>query len=76
MITSQIKNVLSPHSQGPWPLKRGRVLNQDEGAPPKKSRGTSIVWLREVKNIFPQPQGSRDVKAKLVLAKPKHKNAN
>ena len=39
-----MKSVLSPHSQGPWPPKLGRVLTQDEGAPPKKSRDTSIVW--------------------------------
>ena len=27
--------------------KLGRVLNQDEGAPPKNSRDTSIVWSPE-----------------------------
>ena len=41
------QNVLSPHSQGPRPPKLASVLNQDEGAPPKKLRDTSIVWLRE-----------------------------
>ena len=44
MVRWQIKTVLSPHSHRPWPAKLGRVLTQDEGAPPKKSRDTSIVW--------------------------------
>ena len=42
-----IKNGLSPHSQDPWPPKLGRMLDQDEGVLPKKSRDTSIVWSRE-----------------------------
>ena len=75
-VSSQ--NVLSLHSQGPWPPELGRVLNQDNGAPPKKSRDTSIVWSCEKSKpvIFPQPQGRRDVKGKLVLVKNKHKNVN
>ena len=36
VVTFQVKNVLSPHSQGPYPPKLDRVLNQDEGDPPKK----------------------------------------
>ena len=43
VVTRQNKNVLCPHSQGPWPPKLGRVLNQDEGTTPKNSRDTSIV---------------------------------
>ena len=39
-----------------------KLLNQDEGACQN--------------NMSPQPQGYRDVKGKLVLAKNKHKNAN
>ena len=41
------QNVLSPHLQDPWSPELGRVLNQDDRAPPKKSRDTSIVWSRE-----------------------------
>ena len=44
-VSSQ--NALSPHSQGLWYPELGSVLNQNEGVPPKKIRGTSIVWLRE-----------------------------
>ena len=45
-------------------------MNQDDGAPPKKSR-------KKIKNVITtQPQDYRDVKGKLVLAKNKHKNAN
>ena len=41
------RNVLFPHSQGPRPPELGRVLNQGDGIPPKKSRDNSIAWLRE-----------------------------
>ena len=41
------QNVSSPHSGGPRPPKLGRVLNQDEGTRPKKSRDSLIVWSRE-----------------------------
>ena len=47
VVTCQVKNILSPHSQVPWPPKRGRVLNEDEGDLPKNSGDTSIVWSRE-----------------------------
>ena len=32
-VSSQ--DVLSPHSQGPWPPEPGGVPNQADGAPPK-----------------------------------------
>ena len=67
MITCQVKNVVSPHSQDPQPQELGWVLNQDEGAARKMSRKTVI---------FPQLQGHRDVKEKLVLIKNKPKNVN
>ena len=41
------QNVSSPHSEGPRPPKLGRVLNQDEGTRPKKSRDSLIVRSRE-----------------------------
>ena len=47
VATRQIKNILWPHSQGPWPPKLVWVLNQDEGSPPKKSCDTSIVQSNE-----------------------------
>ena len=39
VVTCQVKNILSPHSQVSLLLKRGRVLNE-EGDPSKKSRDT------------------------------------
>ena len=53
---------LSPHPQDPWLPKLDMVLNQDDGAPLKKSRGTSIVWSRDkIKTIiFPQSQCRRE----------------
>ena len=47
--------------RGPHPQGH-KVLNQDEGGCQN--------------DMSPQPQGYRDVKGKLVLAKNKHKNAN
>ena len=55
MVRWQIKNVLSPHLQGPWPAKLGRVLTQEEGASPKKSRDTLLCSQMENQKryIFP-----------------------
>ena len=47
--------------RGPHPQGH-KVLNQDEGGCQN--------------DMSPQPQGYRDVKGKLVLAKNKHKNTN
>ena len=47
VVLWQIKNVIYPHSQGSWPPKIGRVLTQDEGTSPKKSRYTSILQSRD-----------------------------
>ena len=78
VVAWQIKIVWSPHSQGPWSSKLGKLQTQDEGALPKKVTwhfNCVIKW--KIKNvIFPQPQSLRDVRGKLVLAKNKHKNTN
>ena len=44
--------------QGPWPPKRGRVLAQNEGAPPKKSR-TLQLYCQMKNHIFSTPGPSR-----------------
>ena len=44
VVTWQIKNVISPHSQGLWLPKLGKVLTQHERVPSKNSHDPSILW--------------------------------
>ena len=123
VVIWQMKNVLSPLSQGLWtpnlagcwlrmrgPHPQSHVMHQSRGhvtnqkrfmstftkfMSPKTWQGAESKWggstqkatwhfscevTWKIRNIISQPQGYpqgyRDVKGKLVLAKNKHKNAN
>ena len=47
VVTCKVKTLYLHIHKAQGPPKLARVLNQDEGAQPKKLRDTPIVWWRE-----------------------------